>query len=324
MIINLILMYFDNQKGPKAYDMTPRPVSEEQEEVLGRLFDVHDGEGFFVHNTKLGKEKFICANYLFFVDSKWARGGKEMAMLSLIVEPDIKPEIFETTLASFSKAISSMKDVYKGFYMNSDKGDAAIEKSFKLIKRLNTDCYEACRRKPEAQKPGRMLIIGLRAVGKSSLIDRVTQDKFNPRIKPTLGMQIIKSVVDNFKFNIYDLGGQEKIRKGWYKKRLKPNAIIFVIDVTADKDQHEDAKEEFDRMIATFFNEKSPKKVEDDTPVLILGNKIDLNGKFTEKKIKSLLKPPKELNYKIGLCSAMTGEGIEDNFKWLVKSFLFV
>ncbi|MBN2150132.1 MAG: GTP-binding protein [Candidatus Lokiarchaeota archaeon] len=324
--MNLVLMHFHGQRGPFAFDAIPRAVSKDVEAVLVRLFDVSEGEGFFEHHSKIGGESFSCANYLFFMDSQWARGNKEMAMLTLTVDDNLKPSIFESTLAKFATALKSIKDGYKGFYGDSDKKDPGIEKAYKLVKLLVTDCYEACRRKPEAQKPGKMLILGLQAVGKSSIINVVTGKKFSPGIKPTLGMQIIRSAVDAFKFNIYDLGGQEKIRERWYDQNVDPNAIIFVIDATASKEQFEDSRREFDRMVENFFSKDGQHKVAENTPVLILGNKIDLNPSFTEKSIDALLKPGKVagLNYRIGLCSAVNSDGIEENFKWLVKSFLFV
>jgi hypothetical protein len=53
-----------------------------------------------------------------------------------------------------------------------------------------------------------------------------------------------------------------------------------------------------------------------------LGNKKDLKHKFSEKAINKLLKP-KNINFKIGTVSALTNEGIEENFKWLIRSILF-
>ncbi len=321
--MELILMHFNSQRGPIAFDAIPKGVSKDVEAVLIRLFDVSEGEGFFEHNSKIGGAPFSCANYLFFMDSQWARGKKEMAMLSLTVDDNLKPSIFESTLSKFATALKAIKEGYKGFYADSDKKDPGIEKALKLLKLLITDCYEACRRKPEAQKPGKMLILGLQSVGKSSIINQVTTQKFNPSIKPTLGMQIIKSAVDNFKFNIYDLGGQEKIRQGWYDKGVNPNAVIFVIDATATKEQLEVSKYEFDRMVEEFFGKDSKNKIAENTPVLILGNKIDLNPSFTEKAIDALLKPGKAgINYRIGLCSAVNSDGIEAAFVWLVKAFL--
>nr|MDO8117934.1 ADP-ribosylation factor-like protein [Candidatus Sigynarchaeota archaeon] len=153
----------------------------------------------------------------------------------------------------------------------------------------------------------------------------VTLQTFNPKIKPTLGMQILKSAVDNFKFNIYDLGGQEKIRAGWYDKNITPDALIFVVDASAKKEDNEEAKREFDRMVDNFFGKDSQNKIAPDTPVLILGNKTDLNPSFTEKTLEALLKPAKaNINYRLAVCSALNNEGLEDAFKWLVKAFLFV
>jgi small GTP-binding protein len=323
--MQLILMYFDGQRGPIAFDAIPNAASKDVEAALNRLFDASENEGFFEHQSKVGGEPFSCANYLFFMESQWARGKKEMVMLSLTVDDNLKPNIFESTLAKFATALKAIKDGYKGFYANSDKKDPGIEKAHKLMRMLVTDCYEACRRKPEAQKAGKMVILGLQAVGKSSIINMVTTQKVNPNIKPTLGMQIIKSAVDAFKFNIYDLGGQEKIRQGWYDKTktVNPNAVIFVIDATAKKEQLDESKREFDRMVESLFGKDSPAKIPENTPVLILGNKIDLNPSFTDKTIDALLKPGKAgINYRIGLCSAVSADGIEENFKWLVRAFI--
>ncbi len=320
--MKLVLMYFDKQKGPIAFDVIPKEISKEKESVLGRLFDVSENEGFFEHQTKIDKQPLSCANYLFYIDSPWARGQKEMAMMSLI-DIDAKPSIFEPVLQKFATAIKSIKESYKAFYAGSGKDEKGSEKALKLIKLLITDCYEACRRKPEAQKPGTLLILGLKSVGKSSIINQVTMQKFNPNILPTLGKQLIKSAIDNFKFNIYDLGGQDKIRKDWYNQGIKPDAIIFVVDASATKADNEEAKREFDRLVEHYFG--TEKKIASDTPVLILGNKIDLNPSFTEKSLETLLRPAKTgINYRLGVCSALNNEGLEDAFKWLVKAFLFV
>ncbi|MHA1680974.1 MAG: ADP-ribosylation factor-like protein [Promethearchaeota archaeon] len=325
--MKLVMMYFDKLKGPVAFDSVPKPISKEQEENLGGLmYSMEEEESYFEHTKKGGKDAFSSANYFFFVDSKWARGGKEMVMLCLIADEDQEPSIFESVIKKFASAIKHVAEIYKAFYIDDKtKDDPGIEKKLKLLKLLNTDCFEACRRKPEAQKPGKMLILGLRAAGKSSIINAVTGKGFSEKIKPTLGMQIIKSAVDNFRFNIYDLGGQEKLRKGWYNKNVKPNAIIYVVDLTAGKEQHEDDKVEFHRMVENFFGKDSKQKLPENTPVLIIGNKVDLNNELDEGYIEKLLHPKKAgIDYKIGICSALNGDGLEDSFKWLVKAFLFV
>nr|MDO8109714.1 ADP-ribosylation factor-like protein [Candidatus Sigynarchaeota archaeon] len=307
-------MYFDPLHGPTAFDTVPKPASKEIEAALGRLFNATEGEGFFEHHAKAGTEPFSSANYLFFMDSQWVQGNKEIAMLSLIVDEGLKPAIFQTTLEKFATAIKANKDGYKMFYAKSGKDDKGSEKALKLEKFLLADCFEACRRKPEAQKPGRMIILGLQAVGKTSIINQVTSAKFNPKITPTLGMQMLNKLVDDFKFTIYDLGGQEKIRATWYDKKVNPEAVIFVIDATADKAHQDESKREFDRMVENFFSKDSPNKLPANTPVLILANKVDLNPDLKESGVEKLLQPgKKQINYRIGLCSAMKNEGLEES-----------
>ncbi len=66
----------------------------------------------------------------------------------------------------------------------------------------------------------------------------------------------------------------------------------------------------------------SNQKLPVNTPILILGNKNDLKHKLNKEGISKLLKP-KNINFKIGIVSALTNEGIEENFKWLIRSILF-
>jgi len=322
--LELVLIYFHRQQGPIAFHAVPKEVDDQTANVLGKLLDISEGEGFFEHDTKVGKEHLSCANYSFEIDSPWARGNKDAAMFSLIVDADQKPEIFEATLEKFATEFKNAEDIYKGFYTRTDKTDKDIPQQNQKIQDLVNDCYEECRRLPEAQKPGKIMILGLQAVGKTSIINQLTANKFDPKIKPTLGMQIIKSVIDNFKFNVYDLGGQEKIRKDWYNKNIIPDAIIFVIDVSAGEKLQDEAKEEFNRMISNFFTKGSEQELPEDTPILILGNKKDLKENISTKKIEEFLKPSENLNYRVGVCSALKNEGLEEAFKWLVKSFLFV
>jgi small GTP-binding protein len=184
-------------------------------------------------------------------------------------------------------------------------------------------CFDECQKNSEGQKSGKMILLGLRAVGKTSLINRITKNQFIPNEKPTLGWQVTRSIIENFHFSLYDVGGQEFLRKSWFDTILHPNAIIFIIDISANKEDHEIAKYEFDRAMKYYFDKNSPEKLKPTTPILILGNKIDLNPKFTDKVLEDILRPKNyKINYRIGLISALKNIGIEDSLKWLVKEFI--
>jgi GTPase SAR1 family protein len=53
---------------------------------------------------------------------------------------------------------------------------------------------------------------------------------------------------------------------------------------SASMEHHKEASKEFQDMMTFYFQENSPNKLHEDTPVLILANKIDLNPNFTKNK----------------------------------------
>ena len=279
--------------------------------------DIAPGEGFFEHIDK----KMFIANYAFEINSKWARGGVEMIMVSFFSSESQNLSVFKESLQKYSEKIKTTPRIYKGFYINKEKADSETPKLKKKIEKICIECYEECRRTAADQKPGKMLVLGLQSTGKTSIIKRITSNIYDSKIKPTLGNQIIKSAVEKFQFRIFDVSGQKNLRKNWFRGPM-PDAIVFVLDLTASPNQHKEAKKEFETMIYHYFGTKSKQKLPKNTPILILGNKMDLKHKLNEKLINKLLKP-KNINFKIGIVSALTNEGIEENFKWLIRSLLF-
>jgi small GTP-binding protein len=167
---------------------------------------------------------------------------------------------------------------------------------------------------------GRIIVVGLQAVGKSSIINRIQEKDFNPAITPTLGVQVYKLAIENTNFQILDLGGQDKLRHLWFNKNHNPDGIIYVVDCTASKEKHQKDREELNRIVEFFFK-GIPKEKQ---PILmILGNKIDIAGENYPYLLQDTffdLDP--KLGYKMGYCSAKTQEGIMDNLKWLIAEII--
>lgn len=321
----LVLSYFNAITGPMVMFSVPKPISKRQTEVIEKLMDLSMGENdFFKHTSEGNESKFSIGNLLFSIKSKWARGEVETIMISVVVDDDLDLGIFNPVLKKYQEILKKDPKMYKALYFESNKApqDTEIAKYEAKLRIMMNECFEECRRITATQKPGKLLILGLQSVGKTSILNVVLNNEYNPNIKPTLGMQIIKGAIDKFDFRIYDVGGQERLRKEWFSAP-PPDAIIFVIDATQE-DQKE-AESEFRRMAENYFVKNAPQKISKDTPVLILANKIDLcQKKPSEKVIEKILKPKNyDMNYKIGLVSALKNQGIEENFKWLVKAFLF-
>jgi small GTP-binding protein len=321
--MQLAIVYFDTVRGPIIKYSIPELMSKTRSNVLEKLLDFStDQDGFFLH-TNQQYEKFLCANYAFKIKSEWARGSQELLMITVIPDDDVKPEIYHDNLKEFALTVKKDQKIFKAFYDPTQKADIEIPKYIKKLKDHLTDCFEQCMRNPEAQKPGNISILGIESVGKTSIINRINGNGFSSNVKPTLGMQIIKSVIDNFSFRVFDVGGQEHIRKDWFNSP-DPDAIIFVTDCSASVGLSLEAQQQFTRVMEHYFGKHTKIQLDKSTPVLILGNKADLNPKCREKDIEKILTPKKyNINYKIGCVSALKNEGLEENFKWLVKSFLF-
>lgn len=166
---------------------------------------------------------------------------------------------------------------------------------------------------------GRIIVLGLQSVGKTSLILRVQNQSFAKNIKPTLGMCVYKLAINKTNFMVYDLGGQKKIRDSWFNPTINPDGIIYVVDCAATPEQFLEDHDELNRVIDFFFKDKT---IKDYPPVLILGNKID---KMTEYKfiLPNVFYDMKKLvDFHFGYCSALKNEGISENLKWLIGEII--
>ena len=158
----------------------------------------------------------------------------------------------------------------------------------------------------------KFIIIGDSSVGKSNILSKFKDNKFNEKTQPSIGVQFIAKnmVIDNttFRLQIWDTAGQECFRsmtKIYYKNS---SCAFIVYDITE--------KESFNN-IGLWMNEC--KKVAPETILFVLiGNKCDL--------IDS-----REISYDDGLkfadknkmlffeTSAKNGDNIENIFKESVK-----
>merc|ERR1711924_38399 len=84
---------------------------------------------------------------------------------------------------------------------------------------------------------------------------------------PTIGFNVETVEYKNINFTVWDIGGQDKIRKLWRHYYLGSHGVIFVID-SVDRDRVENARDELEMVIGA----------EDmrDAVLLVLANKRDL------------------------------------------------
>ena len=119
----------------------------------------------------------------------------------------------------------------------------------------------------------KLLIVGLDASGKTSILKKLQPREDLSTIAPTIGAQVEEfySTIHKIKFTAYDMSGQGKYRQLWDSYIKDVSAIIYVIDTT-DRARFAVAASEFQELLTSAALRAVT------IPVLVFANKIDVPG----------------------------------------------
>ena len=160
----------------------------------------------------------------------------------------------------------------------------------------------------------KLLIIGDSEVGKTSVLSRYTKDIFNLNYLATAGIEFFTKDdnIDNkiVRIELWDTAGQEKFHSLTAAFFRNAEGIIVMFDVT-NSISFENIRN-WTESIKTHMSSEI-----DNIPVIIVGNKIDLNER--EIKTQEANQYCNELGYKYFETSAKTGENVNQTIKYLVK-----
>ena len=156
-------------------------------------------------------------------------------------------------------------------------------------------------------------LFGPGGVGKTSLLIRYIKDYFNPDLKQTIGSSFLIKDVEisgrNVRLLLWDIGGQEafqKLRTIYFKGS---NAAFGVYDVTSSQSL----------LKLPGWVSSIKKTVKKSIPMIIVGNKIDLDRQVERTEAEDLAK---RLNCEYLETSAKTGENVELAFEKIAKACL--
>lgn len=159
------------------------------------------------------------------------------------------------------------------------------------------------------KKETKVLMLGLDAAGKTTMLYRMKTIENNPLIR----YNVESADYNGLNFISWDLGGQEKLRLLWKHYYVDAKALVFVVDCT-DRDRIDEVKEELRRLL----EEEELKSI----PLLVFANKQDRDGRMSVEEITEKL----DLNaltgrewHIEGTC-AVTNEGIYEGLEWLSKT----
>ena len=161
------------------------------------------------------------------------------------------------------------------------------------------------------KKEKNILMLGLDGSGKTTILYKLQLAETINTI-PTIGFNVETVTYKNINFTVWDVGGQDKIRKLWSYYYKNTNALIFVID-SNDGGRVNECKEEF----LHLANSKELEGI----PILIYANKQDLPNARKGYEIANdiSIKEIRNHSYFIQPCNAISGDGIYDGLEWLCK-----
>ena len=161
----------------------------------------------------------------------------------------------------------------------------------------------------------KLLILGDSAVGKTNFLCKLTENKFNQNYMASTAIDIkntsIKINGKNIKLQIWDTAGQEKYRALTRSFLIKAQGILALYDITNHTS--------FDNLQSWLTLIKEECYV--DIPVIIVGNKMDLEEKRIVNKEEASEYAKKE-NVEFIETSSKTGENVEKTLYMLTEKVL--
>ena len=157
----------------------------------------------------------------------------------------------------------------------------------------------------------KILVLGESSVGKTSLLVRYTEDKFENTVQ-TIGVDVKNKYVmyenKKIQLELWDTAGQERFKGIAQNYFRAANGVILVFDITN--------KESFNKL--KFWINEGKTNIGQDTELIIAENKIDLEESRTVTK-EAIKEFGKKTNLDILPTSAKTGEGVNEIILMLVK-----
>ncbi|KAI9348075.1 ADP-ribosylation factor family-domain-containing protein [Obelidium mucronatum] len=161
------------------------------------------------------------------------------------------------------------------------------------------------------EKEMRILILGLDNAGKTTILKAFNGEDVS-EISPTLGFNIKTLEHNNFKLNLWDVGGQKSIRSYWRNYFEQTDGLVWVVDSADTEERMLDCRRELE---ALLLEERLA-----GATLLIFANKQDLSSARSKDQIAEILhlSEIQTHHWHIESCSAVTGEHLLEGMDWIV------
>lgn len=245
------LSYFHRKIGPLVFYSYPENMLDEQLSArIANIMDQTVSEGFFTHSFEQNSSN----NYYFEIHSDWARGNKEMLMVSIIFDQQINSEIEQNVsvlCTEFLEKLLSNEEIYTAFYINDinnfDEPDKdLIYKNNSIIKLWVKELYwaalEDTREKSEEEKIAALLnkkfiFLTLKKLSKGPIALEGLREWYNDTFPKLDFKELIDTLVSKQFIFINQIGIVEKyvlLLKEVNAERIPPDSVIEYIDENPD------------------------------------------------------------------------------------------
>ena len=290
----LCISYFDQIIGPSQFYCT-EPLESEHPN-LNKILEFNEKPGSFIFAFR----KYQTVNHIFYVDSKFARGGQELLMISYLIRAAyFKNEIIDVfkyleskkiILEQFAEDIKKLEDLPSILHNKNKNGleGKLTELGSEEFKKKFLEMYEnylkmlSPRYEIEApiqsnKKLKKIFIFGEKKSGKSTFLRNIEDIQFHNQINNDLPTRIYSLVIDNIEILTYDC-----IERNFECERCKnfggciKNAQAFILIFKPnDKNSIINAKDKFQKVLDACNDLENSK-----TPILIIENNFNNRQEF--------------------------------------------
>ena len=288
----IALSYFDSILGPNLL-YSSSPLNTQEHPDLGRILEFTEEEGNFIFTYR----KYQTINHIFYIDSEFARGGKELLMITYMIRAAyFKDEITDVynylsskapDLESYASELKTLQELTELLHSHKDRTNQKkilkiASKEFKkqFLKLFNKYLEKMS---PQIDLSTHLLgkgnlkkiyIFGPRNAGKSTLVKNLEVIQFlqykNNEMKRDLASKILDFIIDNIEVLTYECVDEDTDdeRTRLYEDCID-NAQGFILIFNAS---NKDSIKETIEMFQLVLNRCKDKG--DTIPILIIGNKF--------------------------------------------------
>jgi len=180
------------------------------------------------------------------------------------------------------------------------------------LNKVDAECSEEEVDVAEEAQPMRILLVGLDAAGKSTLLEKLKFGTPSQAMVPTIGYNMETIDYKDHTLQMWDVGGQDKLRPLWKHYFTDARAIIFVVDSSCMEHLQESCRE----LHSKLLDAEELRGI----PLLVFANKQDLPHAMPALEVAEALFLHEGISRQwfVQPTCAQSGDGLYEGLDWLV------